>query len=147
RLRRELDELPRELYGRPIGVAARRERQDLHLAPDRLDDAWGAVADLLHGVAVEVQGPAALGIGGPGAIRLDHRVEAGRRKRLVQEKGGILVDQRARLGIEVRGLPASARRREVRIALGQLALQRQRRRHGRSPLASRPSISSTTGTR
>jgi hypothetical protein len=47
-----------ELDGRGVGEAARRERQRVELALDRVDDARMAVADLVDVVAVEVHEPA-----------------------------------------------------------------------------------------
>jgi hypothetical protein len=82
-----------ELDGRGVGEAARRERQRVELALDRVDDARMAVADLVDVVAVEVHEPAAVDVGQPDALGLDQRVEAGRRERLVQVRPRVAVEK------------------------------------------------------
>ena len=75
-----------------------------------------AVADLMHGVAVEIHDPPAGGIDQIDALGALHHVQARRRQRLMQEPPRVLIQQRLRLGVDVIALPRGTRIAEIDVA-------------------------------
>ena len=116
--RREVRQLARQRDGRLAGVAARRERQRVHLLGDGPLQARMAVADVMHVVAVEIHVPPAGRILDEDALGLGDRIEARRRHRLAQEIALVLGQHRAGGAIERPPLPRRTPAGEVGVALG-----------------------------
>ena len=76
-----------------------------------------AVADLVHGVAVKIHDAPACGVDQVDALGPLYHVQARRRQRLMQEPARILIQQRARLGVDVFALPGGARVAEIDVTL------------------------------
>ncbi len=113
----ELDQAAGERDRGLVREAPGRERERVERAPDRLHDAWVPVADLVDAVAVKIHVAPALDVLEPDAGRGGERVEARRRKRLVQEVLRVLGEQRPRRGREP-GFPSLAQGRQVHVTLG-----------------------------
>ncbi len=124
--RRGLAQTARQLDRRPVGVAARAERQGRQRLAHRRQHRRVAVADLVHAVAVKVEDAPPGGVGQPRALRALQRIQAGRRQRRVQEPAGVLGEQLAGGGVEVRGLPGLPARAEVDVALAAIGLRAHR---------------------
>jgi len=76
-----------------------------------------AVADLVHGVAMEVHDPPARGIDQINSLGALQHIQARCRQRLVQEPAGILIQQCAGLRIDVAALPGGTRVAQIDVTL------------------------------
>ena len=116
-LGRDPRKLCRECVGDFVGIAARRERQGVHLRGDGALQARVPVADVVDVVAMEIHVAAALDVLDPDALRLGDGIQAGGGDRLPQEVLLVRLEHRPRASVEGTRLPLRPPRGEIGVAL------------------------------
>ena len=114
--RRHRGQAARQRHRRLAGESTRREGEVVELLLDGGDEARVAVADVVHGVAVEVHEAPAGVVLDPDPLRLADRGEAGRGHGLVQEEACVFLEQSLVPGARGVLAPAPAQGGEVRLS-------------------------------